>query len=350
MPRATTAAWLVMPPREVRMPFGDFHAVNIVRLRFRADQNHGGRFRFGHRFIGGEYDHAYRRAGRGGQSGRDQIQALARRRIEHRVQQLIELLRIDALHRFALGDQPFAHHLDGDPHRRRARALAVAGLQHVQLVIFDGEFEILDVAIVLLQVAGDLAQLIENVGHDRLQFLDRLRRADAGHHVLALRVDQELAVEFVLAGRRIAREADAGGRRLAQVAEHHRLHVHGGAEAVGDAIHLAIVDRAGVVPGAEHRVPGHHELLARVLRKRLAALLLDQLLVIHDDGFQIVGGQVGVELRLHLLLAAVEDGVEIVLLHVEHDGAEHLDEAPVAVLREARIAALLFRARRRSGR
>ena len=43
----------------------------------------------------------------------------------------------------------------------------------------------------------------------------RLGRAQARHHVLALRIDQELAVKLVGAGRRIAREHDAG-RALAR--------------------------------------------------------------------------------------------------------------------------------------
>ena len=30
MPRATTAAWLDLPPIAVRMPFANVHAVNIV--------------------------------------------------------------------------------------------------------------------------------------------------------------------------------------------------------------------------------------------------------------------------------------------------------------------------------
>jgi hypothetical protein len=37
-----------------------------------------------------------------------------------------------------------------------------------------------------------------------------LRGADAGDHVFALGVDQELAVELVLAGGRVAGEGDAG--------------------------------------------------------------------------------------------------------------------------------------------
>ena len=40
----------------------------------------------------------------------------------------------------------------------------------------------------------------------------RQRRADAGDDVLALGIDQELAVELVLAGGRVAGEGDAGAR------------------------------------------------------------------------------------------------------------------------------------------
>ena len=39
MPRATTAAWLVLPPRLVRMPLGGDHAVQVVRVGLAADQD-----------------------------------------------------------------------------------------------------------------------------------------------------------------------------------------------------------------------------------------------------------------------------------------------------------------------
>ena len=68
-----------------------------------------------------------------------------------------------------------------------------------------------------------------------------MRRADAGDHVFALRVFEELAVEGLLAGGGVAGEADAGGGGVAQVAEDHGLHVDGGAEIVGDLVHLAVV-------------------------------------------------------------------------------------------------------------
>ncbi len=56
--------------------------------------------------------------------------------------------------------RPFFDHLDGNADGGTAGALAVAGLQHVELAILDGEFEVLHVAVVLLQAGGDLAQLV----------------------------------------------------------------------------------------------------------------------------------------------------------------------------------------------
>ena len=126
-------------------------------------------------------------------------------------------------------------------------------------------------------------------------FGDLLRRADAGDHVLALRVDQEFAVELLLAGRRIAREGDAGRRGLAHVAEHHGLHVDRGAPAFRNVVQAAIGDGALVHPRAEHRADRAPQLLVRVLRERLAVLLLDALLVARDQLDPVVGGEVGVE-------------------------------------------------------
>ena len=58
---------------------------------------------------------------------------------------------------------------------------------------------------------------------------------------------------------------------------------------------------------------------------------------------QVVGGQVGVELHLLLLLLAVENVLELLLGDFHHHVAEHLDEAPVAVVGKARVAGLAAR-------
>ena len=74
MPRATTAAWLDLPPTAVRMPFGDVHAVNVVGRGFLADQNHGTVLRQLDGFLGGETRAADGRAGRRGDAGGEQGQ------------------------------------------------------------------------------------------------------------------------------------------------------------------------------------------------------------------------------------------------------------------------------------
>ena len=193
----------------------------------------------------------------------------------------------------------------------------------------------------LLQVFGDLAKLPVRRRHHLFEIRDRLRRADAGHHVLALRVDQELAVENFFAGRRIAREADAGRRGFAQIAEHHRLHVRRGADVVRNLFHLAVVRGLGIPPGTEHRVARHRQLILRVLRKRLLGFLLDQLLIIVDDGFQIFRGQIRVRFHLGLMLCASRKYGRIFHLDVQRHFAEHLDKSPIRVIGEARIGRLL---------
>ena len=91
---------------------------------------------------------------------------------------------------------------------------------------------------------------------------DLLRRADAGHHILALRIDQEFAIERLLAGRRIAGEGDAGRGIVAHIAEHHGLHVDRRAPAFRDVVQAAIGLGARIHPRAEHRADRAPELLA----------------------------------------------------------------------------------------
>ena len=100
---------------------------------------------------------------------------------------------------------------------------------------------------------------------------DRLRPMRAGDDVLALRVEQDVAVQHGLAGRGVARERDAGRRVGAAVAEHHRLDGDRGAQVVGDALAPAVRDGAVAVPGAEHGLDGQPQLLPRVVGHGLDA-------------------------------------------------------------------------------
>jgi hypothetical protein len=91
----------------------------------------------------------------------------------------------------------------------------------------NGEFQILHVAVMVFQPVADGEKLGKGIRHQLFQrrpvgagldarsFGDRLRGADAGHHVLALSVDEKLAVERLCAGRWIAGERHAGGGLVA---------------------------------------------------------------------------------------------------------------------------------------
>jgi len=70
---------------------------------------------------------------------------------------------------------------------------------------------------------------------------------------------------------------------------------------------------AVILPAPEHGIAGLDQLLKRPLRKVLAGLLADQLLVLDDDLFQRVGLQLVIELDLLPLLDAVKDVLELFL-------------------------------------
>jgi hypothetical protein len=106
---------------------------------------------------------------------------------------------------------------------------------------------------VRLEPLEDVEQLLLDLREVLAQVVEVLGVADARHHVLALRVDQEVAVGHVLAGGGVAGEAHAGAGVLVAVAEHHRLHVDRGAEVVADALAHAVGDGAGAVPAERTR-------------------------------------------------------------------------------------------------
>ena len=262
--------------------------------------------------------------------------------IESRRQQLRQRFRIDQQQRLLRRHDLLGREVGGNHDGRIAGALAAAGLQHVELLVLNRELEVLDVLVVLLEARRDLAKLLVGLRQHLLELFDLLRRPYAGDDVLALGVDEELAVELFRAGCRAPGEADAGRRAIAGVAEHHLLHVDGRADVIGNVVDAAIFLRARVLPRAEHGVARPLELLDRILRKVLAGLVLHDLLVARDHLAQRRFVEVGVGFHAARFLHGVELVLEHVLRNLEHDVAEHLNEAAVAVGREPAVAGLLL--------
>ena len=183
------------------------------------------------------------------------------------MEDVFEMLGRDPLDGLGLGqlDGRVLGHVHGHLERGVAGALAHPGLEHPELVLLDGELGVAHVAVVGFQAGEDGQELGVDLGEGLLEGGEGLGVADAGHHVLALGVDQEVAVLALGAGGRVAGEAHAGAGTVVAVAEDHGLDVHGRAEIVGDAFVVAVGDGPGTVPGGEDRFDGPAELGVGIL-------------------------------------------------------------------------------------
>jgi hypothetical protein len=167
------------------------------------------------------------------------------------------------------------------------------------------------------------------------RLVDGLGRAGSRDHVLALGVLQVLAVEDLFSCARVARERDARRTIVAHVAKHHGLHVHRGAQRVGNAVQVPIPDGALVVPGAEDRADGPPELLLRVLREGLPRPRPHDLEVLLRHALQILRTEIRVGRCAARVPHALEATLEALVGNPKHHVAIHLNEAPVAVVGEA---------------
>ena len=200
MPRATTAAWLTSPPRDVRMP-----SAAIMPWRSSGDVSGRTRMTFSPASACASASSAVKYTLPTAAPG-DALRPLAstvkrRLRVELRVQELIELRGLHALHRFGAVDEPFGFHLHGHAERGRGRALADARLQDEQAALLDRELDVAHVAVVVLEQVHHVDQLLVALGEVVAHRRERLGDADARDDVFALRVGEEVAVGRVLAGR-----------------------------------------------------------------------------------------------------------------------------------------------------
>ena len=161
-------------------------------------------------------------------------------------------------------------HIDGDAQRSKAGTFAGAGLQQPQLLVFNGKLDVLHVAKMAFEKLANAPECAENLGHELFEVRDWFRRAYASDDILALGIDQKLAIEAFFSARRIAGKGNAGRAVIAEIAEHHRLHVDRCAPMMRDTIKFAIGDGPIIVPRAEDRADGTPQLLIGIFGKLLA--------------------------------------------------------------------------------
>ena len=333
---------------------GDEHPMHVVGVRFRPHQDDrftsaaqfGGAVSVEDGLAGGRARRGIQAGGEPAAGGRSLGLGVS---IEVWEEELVDLVRLDPLDRFLLADESFLGHVYGDLHGGGGGPLGGAGLEHVQRSALDGELQVLRIAIVLLQTVGNGLELPVHRGHIAGQLRDGLRGTNAGDDILALRVRQELAEEPLLPGRRVAGEGHPRPRILAHVAEHHRHDVDGRAQIVGYLVEITVGIGPRIVPGGEYRFYRLPQLLIRIVRELLPRLLAHKRLEALDHVYQLVGREVGILCRAHLLLDLIEQLLKVLAGHAGHDLAEHLDKPAVGVVGKALVARQLRQALERLG-
>ena len=223
---------------------------------------------------------------------------------------MVELVRVDPRDRVVAAQEPFLDHRDRSLHCGGGGSLGGSGLQEVQPALLHRELDVLDVAVVTLEPLDGLLELVERVREQPAHLIERKGQPDSCHHILALRIHEELAAETALARRGVAAEAHAGPAVVALVPEHHLHHVDGGAEIVGNLVLLPVDPRTRRVPRVEDGAHGAQQLLVRI-RERSACLLVVDLLVALDQDHQVRGAEIDVVLDAAFGLELVEGGLEL---------------------------------------
>ncbi len=257
--------------------------------------------------------------------------------IEVGVQQAVELLGLYLQHGFFFAQHAFVHQVNSDLQSSLSGTLAVTGLQHEELATLDGVLHVLHITIVIFQGLGDLHELVIHFRHLLMQLRDGLRSTDASHNVLALSVQQVLAIQLLFASGGVTGEGNAGAGSFAHVAEDHGLHIHGSAPVAGDIVHAAIVNSTRIVPRTEHGLDGFHQLFLRILGEVNALFCLVDFLEANNNFLQVISSQVTVELYAPLFLELVQNVFELALLDFHHHVREHGNETAISIVGEVLV-------------
>ena len=157
-------------------PFSRDHAAQIFRRRFDAGEHDlFSVIRTRDSFFCAEHDMAARRARSSSETGPNFLRVPYCLAIKNWREEMRERIGRDTAHRVLFGYQFFADHVHGDTHRRMTGAFAVSGLQDVEAIFLDREFEVLHVLEVLFKGAANVHQL----PCARRAFLSPDRRSDA---------------------------------------------------------------------------------------------------------------------------------------------------------------------------
>ena len=318
-----------------------FHAGDILRRCFQTNQHDlFALFGICDRIRRVENNLAAGRARGSAKSFANRHSSLQRFFVKLRMQEGVQIPRIDHSDSFLLSAHAFVHQVTGDLQRGFGGSLAVSGLQHEKLAVLNRKFHVLHIAVMLFQRIADFLELREHLRHDLGKGCDRLRRTHAGNDIFALRVQEEFSHQLLFAGRRIAGKGDTGAGCVGPVAERHFLYVDRGAPGVRNIVVPAINIRAWIIPGTEDGFDRAHQLFLRILRKVRTDFFFVFCLELFGKLFEVGSGKFDVLRDAARRFHAIDQFLEIFLADFHDNVCVHLDEAAITVARPSFISGL----------
>ena len=168
-----------------------------------------------------------------------------------------------------------------------------------------------------------------------------LRGTDTGHHILALGIDQVLAVNALRASGRISGEGHARSRGVSHISKYHGLYVYRRAPIAGDVIHTSVYNRSLIIPGTEYGLHRLHQLYSGILRELLALVFLINIFKSDNNFLHVVRRQIGVILYALGLFDLIQNPFKIGLGNLHNHIGEHLNKSAVRIISKAGISCLL---------
>ena len=180
------------------------------------------------------------------------------------MEKCIEVAGVNHKNSFLLGSHALVNEVAGNLESSLSGSLAVTGLEHIELAVFNGKFHILHISVVLFQSLANLLELSKCLGELLLHLGNLHRCTNAGNDIFALSICKEFTEKTLCACSGVTCERNAGTAIVAHITECHGLNVYGCTPRVGDIVVTTVNICAGVVPAAENSLDSAEELLLRV--------------------------------------------------------------------------------------
>ena len=260
--------------------------------------------------------------------------------VESGVKKHVERLSVDLHKRFLLRDHALVDKVASDLDCGSSRSLTVSCLKHVKLLVFNGKFHILHVAIVIFKGFANFLELFVNVREDFCHLSDGHRRSYACNDVLALSVRKEFAHKTFFAGSGVTGERNARSAVVAHITERHHLNINGGTPTVRNVVVHSVNVRSRVVPTSEYCLDSLEKLNLGIGRKIRAELFLIFGFELICKSLKVVGVEFNVLRNALLLFHLVDKFFKIFLADFHNDVGEHLNKSSVAVPSPSGVAGL----------